>query len=130
MENKVKSIIQEAVYDALNERINTNREPLNEMARINTKESGKSIFPYNLYEVKIWSNDHEPPHFHVICEGWNISFLIDNGEILDIKSQGKKRDVYKYICKNVKDWLSSPCSILPTITNQENAFAVWMQLHS
>lgn len=130
MENKVKSIIQEAVYDALNEKFNTNKEPLNEMARINTNESGISIFPYNSYEVKIWSNDPEPPHFHVICEGWNISFLIDNGEILDIKSQGKKRDVYKYICKNVKDWLSSPCSILPTITNQENAFAVWMQLHS
>ena len=130
MENKVKSIIQEAIYDALNEKFNTNKEPLNEMARINTNESGISIFPYISYEVKIWSNDHEPPHFHVICEGWNISFLIDDGEILDIKSQGKKRDVYKYICKNVKDWLSSPCSILPTITNQENAFAVWMQLHS
>lgn len=98
-----------------------------EMARINTKDRG--IFPFDDYEVKIWSNDHNPPHFHIIKNGWDVTFSIENGEVLSIKSQGDKMQIYKYMTDNVAKWLSSPCAILPAVSNQDNAMAVWSQLH-
>ena len=70
--DKLDKIITESINDFINEDMGIHREPLVEMSRINTNES--NIFPYNKFEVKIWSNDHEPPHFHVICDGWNLSF--------------------------------------------------------
>ncbi len=30
---------------------------------------------------------------------------------------------------NVVKWLSLPCAILPAVSNQDNAMAVWTQLH-
>ena len=72
------------------------------MARINTNENGRCIFPYNSFEVKMWSNDHEPPHFHIISDGWNISFLVENGELDKVESRGSNLQVYNYICANVK----------------------------
>ena len=88
-----------------------------------------NIFPYNKFEVKIWSNDHEPPHFHVLCDGWNLSFKIENGELLNVEQKGANRSVYKHIIKNVRQWLESECAILPMITNQQNAMAMWIQIH-
>lgn len=51
-------------------------QSLNEMARVNTKEF-YGLFPSNKFEIKIWSNDHNPPHFHVILEGWNVIVEIE-----------------------------------------------------
>ena len=99
-----------------------------DIARINTNET--NIFPYNAFEVKMWSNDHEPPHFHVISDGWNISFLVENGEFDKVESRGKNELVYNYICANVKEWLNSKCSIQPKLTNKENAITIWQQIHN
>ena len=104
-------------------------ELLVEMARINLQENGKSIFPYDKWEVRIWSNDYFPPHFHICSEGWDVSFLIETGEELNINDKGDKPQTYRYMCKNVKKWLQSPCVILPKLTNQENAAMQWAQLH-
>lgn len=30
---------------------------------------------------------------------------------------------------NVKDWLDSKCSIVPSVTNRRNALNVWNQIH-
>ncbi len=124
-EQDLHEVVKEATMKVLNKGV-----LLTEMARINTKETGKGIFPFNSYDVRIWSNDHEPPHFHVICEGWNLLFLIENGELLEVKTKGEKEQVYNDICKRVKKWLSSPCSVLPNVTNMQNAYAIWIQLHS
>jgi hypothetical protein len=102
---------------------------ITEMARINKNETGHSIFPYQAWEVKIWSSDHNPPHFHIIREGWDVSFRIEDGELLTIKSRGRNKDIYDYMCANVKRWLSSKCAILSIITNQQNAMSIWTQLH-
>ena len=102
---------------------------LNEMARINKKETEKGLFPYNKWEIKIWSNDHTPPHFHIIADGWNVSFRIDNGEVLDIETEGNKNSIYDYMIQNVNEWLESTCAILPQITNRQNAQAQWEQIH-
>lgn len=100
-----------------------------EMSRINKKESGNSQFPCEAWEVKIWSNDHDPAHFHILKDGWDVSFLIQNGDVLGVKSVGKKSGIYKYMVENVKEWLSNPCSAQPKLTNQENAQLQWDQLH-
>ena len=56
-------------------------------------------------------------------------FLIDDGEMLEIKTQGNKKDVYNYMIKNVKQWLSEECAVLPAVSNKDNAMAVWKQIH-
>ena len=125
--DKLDKIITESINDFINEDMGIHREPLVEMSRINTNES--NIFPYNKFEVKIWSNDHEPPHFHVICDGWNLSFGIEDGELMKVDQEGVNKSIYKHIVKNVKLWLQSKCAILPMITNQQNAMAMWIQIH-
>lgn len=87
----LKNIIKESVTIAINDFIkektlnatlempstqNATGSMINEMARINKKETGRCLFPYNTWELKIWSNDHTPPHFHIICDGWNVSYKI------------------------------------------------------
>lgn len=128
VKESVKKVLDENVAYKLNYEENT--EPLVEMARINMKENGKQcIFPYNVWEVKIWSNDHEPPHFHIISKGWDVSFNIETGDLIKIHNQGKEKDVLDYMTSNVKKWLESPSAILPTITNKQNATLQWIQIH-
>ncbi len=129
MENKIDRIIHETVAMVLNERFNTNGEPLNEMARINKKETGNCLFPYNKWELKIWSNDHTPPHFHILCDGWNASFCIEDGSLLEIKTRGKENSIFEYMQANVEKWLSSKCFAQPKLSNRENAMLQWEQIH-
>lgn len=58
--DKLDKIITESINDFINEDMVMHREPLLEMARINKKETGRCIFPCNKWEVKIWSDDHNP----------------------------------------------------------------------
>ena len=99
MEDKLDKIIQKEIKKLVKEstltKTLTSVKPIvihktvgetaiNEMARINKNENGKCIFPYDKFEVKMWSFDHNPPHFHVICEGWNISYKVEDGSLLNI----------------------------------------------
>lgn len=102
---------------------------LEEMARINVNEPQGSLFPYEKFDVHIWSNDHEPAHFHIIVSDWNVSFNISDGKLCKINKQGKNNKVLSYLIDNVPTWLKMPCAILPSITNQENANLQWIQLH-
>lgn len=54
-----------------------NRIPIAEMAKLNLHDTGAVPFPYNKFEIKIWSNDYNPPHLHITDKesGWDcISF--------------------------------------------------------
>lgn len=110
--------------------LNSNTEPLIEIARINLKEEENSIFPTNKFEIKIWSNDHNPPHFHIIYNGWEVLFLIENGEELEIKHKGTEITDYNYIKKNAPIWLNMTCKLESKLTNKENAIHIWDALHS
>lgn len=105
------------------------QDELNEMARINKKETGQCFFPFDAWELKIWSNDHEPPHFHILKDGWNVSFLIETGTLDRIEEAGTKQSVFNYMVTNVKKWLDCKCFAQPKITNRENAMLQWEQLH-
>ena len=130
--NVVKSVLENVAYK-LNNDFQTSEvnapDELNEMARINKKETGKCYFPFDSWELKIWSSDHEPAHFHVLKDGWNVSFLIENGDVLSVESKGDKIADYQYMSSNVKNWLSSKCFVQPKLTNRENAMLQWEQLH-
>ena len=102
---------------------------IDEMARINMKETGNCFFPFDSWELKIWSNDHEPAHFHIIKDGWDVSFDIENGSLIEIKAQGQKQSILDYMSQNVCSWLDSKCFIQPKLTNRENARITWEQLH-
>lgn len=129
----VKKVLDESAALALNyydEYVpSPEYEQLDEMARINVNEPQGAIFPYQDYDVHIWSNDHEPPHFHIKRNRWNVSFNIETGEQIEILSQGTEKNVYDYMITNVSKWLDSPSAILPQITNRQNAMTQWMQLH-
>lgn len=122
-----ESDLNKMVLDCINQ-VNERREMLVEMARINKNETGNSIFPFDKWEVKIWSNDHNPPHFHIICDAWNVSFTINDGEVIESKGNGNKQ-IFDYMVNNVNKWLLSKCASQPKLTNQENAMLVWEQLH-
>lgn len=102
---------------------------LDEMARINLNEPRGAIFPYKDYDVHIRSNDKEPARLHIITRDWDVEFYIANGELYKVKKKGKDEKVLKYIKDNVPKWLNSPCTALPSITNQQNANLQWVQLH-
>ena len=137
-EDTLRNMVKESVKKVLNEEpalaLNYYDAPqvesslITEMARINTDES--NLFPYKSYDIQIWSNDHTPPHFHVLKDGWDVEFYIENGDLYRIKKTGDNKQIYNYMVKNIKKWLSSKCVVLPMVTNQENAKAIWKQLHS
>lgn len=135
--NGLKKLIKEQVSKILKEELATTTirqskptqvDTLVEMARINKHEQGNSIFPFNSFEVQVWSNDHNPPHFHVLSNGCNISFLIETGEILNVESNGDLK-TYQYILKNVKKWLNNKNSYQPKLTNKEAAEMYWSGMH-
>ena len=121
LEKKLDKIVSGVIKEV------TSANLLVEIARINTKDRG--LFPFNDFEVEIWSNDHNPPHFHIIKDGWDVAFSIESGEVISISSQGKKKQTYEYMTDNVVKWLSLPCAILPAVSNQDNAMSLWTQLH-
>ena len=118
----------ESIKKVLNEEPQMNTDLITEMARINTDES--NIFPHNSYEIQIWSNAHIPPHFHILKDGWDVSFLIEYGELYKINKVGKNKQIYKYMLANIGKWLSANCAVLPIATNQQNANAIWKQIHT
>ena len=54
---------------------------LKEKARLNLRETNEDIFPYEKYDVHICNDDLESPHLHIVKDGWNVSFLIETGEL-------------------------------------------------
>ena len=102
-------------------------DELVEMARLNHDNGGNTPFPSNVYEVKMWSNDHEPPHFHVINnqEDWEVTADLD-GNVLAVKRQRKKMNIQQ-IEKMCKEWLSQKG--IHGTTNRHDAIVIWTSLH-
>ena len=106
------------------------REPLNEMAKMNLKDPMNSPFQPNKFDIIIWSNDHNPPRFHIKGpEEWDVTFSIETGEPLKVKHIGKSSKYYKYMVDNVPIWLKMPCSVNKKITNRDFLDARWITDH-
>lgn len=131
---RLQEIVAESIERVLGEEcpacsVNSEVNPglLMEMARINRREN--VLFPFAGWEIKIWSNDHTPPHFHIMKDGWNVSFEIGTGNLLGVEKSGANQSVYCYMMNNVQEWLNAPCAVQPKLTNRENAMLLWEQLH-
>lgn len=96
----------------------------------NKKCVGKTVFPINKVRVIIHTNDHEPPHFHVEYDGWDVCFYIENGEEYRTKRRGKNSKSYDYIVKNSKIWLCEQCGENNKITNKEYLLTQWDVFHN
>ncbi len=102
-------------------------QPIVDMARLNLGET--QVLPYNAYDLVIWSNDHNPPHFHVLSkqEGFNLRYDFD-GNFLSVELYGKrtKSDNFSDITKMVNDWLESkPVRTERYENNKELAKDIW-----
>lgn len=106
------------------------REPLNEMAKMNLKDPMNSPFPPNKFDIIIWSNDHNPPHFHIKGpEEWEVTFTIETGKPLKVKHIGKSSKYYKYMVDNVPIWLNMLSYPRKKNTNREILEDEWNRLH-
>lgn len=127
---QIKEAVNEILMRTINHSTILNCDPIVEMSKLNVRQTGAVPFPSNKFDVRIWSTDHNPPHFHVRAEGWDISFLIENGEEYRVNKHSNDSKMYSYITNNVKKWLAMKSSIFKGITNQEAAMGVWDSYHN
>lgn len=126
----ISYILKDAIREHKRHCVNLNNGPLVEMARLNVDEYGAVPFPSNKFDIRIWSDGHNPPHFHVIAEGWDISFHIENGKVYRVNTYGGSSKMYNYIIKNIPIWLKMKSVVAPLMTNQEYAMAAWRSAQS
>lgn len=105
------------------------KELLIESPCLNKKDGGKSSCPFNKMSVIIHTNDHNPPHFHVEYDDWDVSFYIENGEEYRTNKNGRQTKLYKDMKKSVKKWILEKCVEKPQYTNKDNLLAVWRLHH-
>lgn len=129
--NKMKWMTQRTISEYINN--NCQRNPSLEMAKLNMKDGGNSLFPSNTYNIIVQGDDssQNPPHIHVISkqEGYNIKILIENGDLWQVVSYGKRNrsDTFTDAVKNIKYWLKE-ISNIPMAkgdTNQVFAMGLW-----
>lgn len=102
-----------------------------EMARINVKQANGSM-PTNKYDVRIWSNDQQPPHFHVTAPDrknpeYEVIYEIETGNLIRIIFSKNPRVNFESLTKLVKQWLSEKSAHMPDKTNREMARIAWEQ---
>lgn len=125
----INYFIKDAIREHKRHCVKLNNEPLVEMAHLNKNEYGAVPFPSNKFDIRIWSDGHNPPHFHVIAEGWDISFHIESGKVYRINTYGGSSKMYNYIIKNIPIWLQMKSKAFPNTTNLEAAIGIWSSLH-
>lgn len=131
----VRTVLKQEAHSmmALN-RLIPKREPLNEMARLNLRDNGK-LFPFNAYTVSVYSNDHNPPHMHIISkqEGYDIRISIATGDLVSVKTYGDRleSDLFRDVVKKAKVWLMQLSNIpgSKANTNQGVATIMWSTMN-
>lgn len=126
---QIKETVNEILMRTINHSTILNCDPIVEMSKLNVRQTGAVPFPSNKFDVRIWSTDHNPPHFHVRAEGWDISFLIENGEEYRVNKHSNDSKMYSYITNNVKKWLTMPNKIYAGVTNKQVAANTWLSYH-
>ncbi len=127
----INQIISETINKYVEE--NSQRQPLLEMAKLNMKDGGNSLFPANAYSIIVQGDNspHKPPHIHIISkqEGYNIKILINTGELWQVVNYGKRNrgDMFIDVVKNIKQWLKETSNVpmAKGDTNQVFAMGLW-----
>lgn len=127
---------QQAISPILNSNISSCDSGLiNEMATMNKKDVGMSPLPFGAFSVIIHSDDHNPPHIHVISkqEGFELKYSISDGRLIGIVREGGKKSKasnYSDTTKRVAKWLQLPSTFKPGDTNQTICQLFWNVYHS
>lgn len=90
--------------------------PIFEMATMNLLTPSSGPLPSNKYKVEMYSseisdeknsNDHTPPHLHVIVDDCNLEFYIETGEFYKYKKNSKELNSKEFtkLSKLIKTWL-------------------------
>ena len=78
-----------------------------ETVTVNLRE--QEIFPRDRYDLQIYANDHNPPHFHVVSkdEGYEVELLIETGEFYQFVWHGSREmsDDFADVVEKAKEWL-------------------------
>ena len=77
----VKEVLEKLAFSEGKDYYVLNRIPLEEMAKLNLHDTGAVPFPYNKFDIRIWSNDHNPPHFHVRYGEFEAIITIRDGVV-------------------------------------------------
>lgn len=127
----VREIVEQIAFSEGTDYYILNQIPIEEMAKLNLHDTGAVPFPYNKFDIRIWSNGHNPPHFHVIDKetGWEITINIETGQLISTKRVGNSSNIYRYILKNIPIWLKMKSLENKSMTNQENAMTIWNKNH-
>lgn len=131
--DRIDEIITESINDFIEEEIIMSREPLMEMAKLNMKDGGTSLFPSNTYNIIVQGDNspNKPPHIHVISkqEGYNIKVYIESGELWKVVSYGRRgrKDKFIDVIRKIKEWLSLPSNVpmAKGDSNQVFAMGLW-----
>jgi hypothetical protein len=68
-------------------------------------EIKKLVDKINNLKIHIYSNDHNPPHFHVLTDNINASFNIKTGELINGTIDPKDQKRINYFYKNHRETL-------------------------
>jgi len=111
------NILERILEDLLRGYMELSESEINLLLEQPNKSLKERIGTVNDMKVIIYSNDHNPPHFHVISKDYSINakFLIENCELIsgDIKSKDLKK---------IKAFYSSPKTklVMEKIWNKKN----------
>ena len=100
-----------------------------DIARLNKRDGEGEIFPHDKWRLIMRSDDVEPPHFHIIREGWDAIFSIESGELIKVLTAGTDQSHLNYMIHNASLWLNSPSRFYPHISNRHASTLMWDQLH-
>lgn len=91
---------------------------------INGNDSN-GLFPFGKFKIAVNPDSPEPPHFHVLSEGWDVTVGIGDCRVLKINAEGKDKAVCEYIGNHIKEWLMSPSANDDCRTNKGEAVFAW-----
>lgn len=103
-------------------------DPL-DIARLNKRDGEGDIFPYDKWQLIMRSDDVEPPHFHIISEGWDAIFGIESGGLIKVICEGDNQAVLDYMIGYANLWLENNNKFYTRLSNREAAKLIWFQIH-
>ena len=97
---------------------------------LNQKETEDNLFPHSQWELKLMQGDGKPARFHAIRNGWDVTFSIDSGDVLEILSGGAEKADFGYMCGHIKEWLEAQSTLLDDCQNKMFTKIIWHQFFS
>ena len=114
----INNILEKILEDILLEYMDLDESTIDSLIQQPTIKQKERIGTIKNLKIIIYSNDHNPPHFHVLSNDYNVNakFLIENGEFLSGEISAKD-------LKRIKAFYLSPKTkiIMEKVWNKKNS---------